>query len=414
MYADGALAAHEAELLEQHAESCGHCRSRIAALRGERELLRAALRQVDAEAPIPRFEQPFRRRDLVALVIGSAVVGTLANVFWSGVVAAVPEGLRWLNPLQPAALASRVIELVTFIALEGTTMWTTAQNVIGVAVLLALAAWAAVSAARRSATGAAAIALAIVAALPSLGHALERREGELVTVAAGETIDDTLLATGETIAIDGDVNGDLLAFGRRITVRGNVTGNLFAGGETIDVEGTVGGSVVAGARALSLARARVGRDLYGAGRDVDIEPAAEVSGNVVAFGENIGIDGRVGADLFGFASTVTIAGTVGGDVEGFAGSINLLPSARIVGNVTAHVDGPGDLDVAASTRSSCRAKNAATVTSRSATTCGRSYGSAQHSSRASCCSGPCPRCATFRCRTQPPCCARASSGSRRP
>src|ERR1700730_2172214 len=48
--------------------------------------------------------------------------------------------------------------------------------------------------------------------LPSF--ALERRHGEFVTVAANETVDDTLLASGNTVRVEGVVNGDLLAFGR--------------------------------------------------------------------------------------------------------------------------------------------------------------------------------------------------------
>jgi hypothetical protein len=318
----------------------------IVALRGESQLLRAALQQLDAEAPIPRFAPSFRPRDLAMLVIGGALVAGFANAFWSAVAAAVPAGLRWLNPLQPGELLERAIELVAFIFLEGTTMLTTTLNFIGIALLLAFAAWVAFGAMRTKGLAAAAVALAIVAALPSSGHALERRQAGLVSVAAGETINDTLLALGDTIAIDGNVNGDLLAFGRSVTVRGNVTGNLVAGAETVNVEGSIGGSVVGGARAISLLRARIGRDLYGFGRDVDVDAAAEIVGNAIAFGENIGVDGRVGTDVLGFANKVTIGGNVSGDVEGFAGTVTVLPSARITGNVIAHVDSTGDLTVA--------------------------------------------------------------------
>ena len=83
---------------------------------------------------------------------------------------------------------------------------------------------------RRAFGGIAASLLAVAVALPSTGHAFEirRSEGD-VTVAADETINDTLLAAGQTVTIDGTINGDLLAFGRDVTVRGNVTGNLVTG-----------------------------------------------------------------------------------------------------------------------------------------------------------------------------------------
>jgi cytoskeletal protein CcmA (bactofilin family) len=346
MYADDALDAEATILLEEHASTCDACRARILALRQENEALRAALHALYREAPIPRFTPPFRLRDLVILVIGGALVGGIANAFWSAVGAAVPAGLRWLNPLHPGELLERAIELATFMIFEGTTMLTTALNFVGVALLLAFSAWAAFGTLRRKALAAAAVATVIVTIAPSTGHALERRQGNLVSVAAGETIEDTLLALGDTIAIDGNIDGDLLAFGRSVIVRGNVAGNLVAGAETVNVEGSIGGSVIGGARAISLVRARIGRDFYGFARDVELDSAAEVAGNGLAFAENIGVDGRVGTDFMGFGSTVTIGGSVDGDVEGFAGTVTVLPSAIVAGNVTAHVDAPGDLTVA--------------------------------------------------------------------
>jgi anti-sigma factor RsiW len=348
MYADGALSAREASLLEQHAATCAACRARIEALRRESNILRAALQQAADTAAIREFVPPPRARDFVALVLGLVLVGGFSSAFWSTVAAAIPSGLRWLNPLNSGELMERALGVVTFIVYEGPAMWTATLNFIGVALVLSLAAWLSFAVVRqRGAAAIAAAVLAVVIALPSVGHALEiRREAGLVTVAAGETIDDSLLAAGETIAIDGDVNGDLLAFGRSVTVRGNVRGNLITGGETINVDGTIGGSVIAGARALSLLQARVGGNLYGFGRDVEVENATEVGGDAVTFAENIDVGGRVGSDLLGFGATIRVSGTVEGDVQGHAGEITLLPSARVNGNVTAHVDRAGDLEIA--------------------------------------------------------------------
>ena len=108
-----------------------------------------------------------------------------------------------------------------------------------------------------------------------------------MTLAADETINDTLLAMGQTVSIDGNINGDLLAFGQEVTVRGNVTGNLITGAQTITIEGTVGGSVIGGGRDLSLANARVGRDLYGfAQRRRASRRPPNVAGNAIGFGES--------------------------------------------------------------------------------------------------------------------------------
>jgi cytoskeletal protein CcmA (bactofilin family) len=166
-----------------------------------------------------------------------------------------------------------------------------------------------------------------------------------VTVAADETINDTLLAAGNTVTIDGTINGDLLAFGQEVTVRGNVTGNLVTAAQQVTIEGTVGGSVLSAAEGVLLENARIGRDLYGFGNSVDVGETANVSGNAIAFGESVDVDGRVGIDFRGFGANVTVSGAVEGDVDGFGRAIRLEPTARVGGNVTAHVDSMGDLNV---------------------------------------------------------------------
>src|SRR6185503_932140 len=247
MYADGALSPREAMLLDRHAASCAACRARIEALRDESQVLRTALRHAEDLAAIPRFVPPPRPRDFVVLVASVVLIGIFSRTFWSTVAAAIPTELSWLNPFESGVLFERATELVKFIVFEGTAMWTTAFNFIGAALLVAFVVWFAFSATRRRAfIGMAASLLAVVIALPSIGHAYEIRHNEngAVTVAADETINDTLFAAGQTVTIDGTINGDLLAFGQEVTVRGNVTGNLVTGAQSVTIEGTVGGTVL--------------------------------------------------------------------------------------------------------------------------------------------------------------------------
>lgn len=346
MHADGELPPADANAVARHAQDCAACRGTLAALATERDALRTLLQSELDGVSIPTFVAPSRPRAWFALAAAVAVVGTLIDLFWSGVAAAVPSGLHWLNPFAPGELAERAVRIVSFIANEDTTMWTSTVNVIGfVFFLVLLAGGAAVAARHRPAAALLAALLALV--VPFSGQAFEIRRGPLVTLAAGELVDDTLLATGETIVIDGDVSGDLLAFGRSVTVRGSVAGDLIAGAETVSIEGAVGGNVVGGGRAFSLLGASVGRNVYGGGRDFELATATSVDGNAIAFGETVTIDGNVRRDLKGFGQTVTIGGTVDGDVEGFGEAIVLLPSARIGGDLVAHIGALDDLRVAA-------------------------------------------------------------------
>ncbi|HJR69707.1 MAG TPA: zf-HC2 domain-containing protein, partial [Gammaproteobacteria bacterium] len=99
MYADDALEANDAELLERHAATCTTCRTRVAAFRRERDVMRAVLREVDV-APIPKFTPPLNVRELLVLVLGVALIGGFAIGFWNTVGASVPNWLRWLNPFE--------------------------------------------------------------------------------------------------------------------------------------------------------------------------------------------------------------------------------------------------------------------------------------------------------------------------
>jgi len=347
MYADGELSAREAMRLERHAMICTACRTRIDVLRDESEVLRTALKHADDFSAIPRFAAPPRARDFVVLVASVVLIGVFSRTFWNTVAAGIPAELKWLNPFESGVLFERAMEIVKFIVYEGTAMWTAAFNFIGAALVVAFVVWLALSAARQRAfIGIAASLLAVVAALPSIGHAYEiRRSDGAVTVAADETINDTLLALGQTVTIDGNINGDLLAFGQEVVVRGNITGNLVTGAQSVTIEGTVGGSVLGGAEDLMLENARIGRDFYGFGNDVDIGPGANVAGNAIGFGETVDVDGRVGVDFKGFAAGVAISGAVEGDVAGYGQTVTVESTARVGGNVTAHVDSVGDLNI---------------------------------------------------------------------
>ncbi len=349
MYADGALSPHEAARLERHAATCAACRTRIAALRQESEMLRVALKHVDEAAPIPRLAPPARARDFFVLIAGILLIGGFSNAFWSTLAAAIPAELTWVSPLKSGVLFDRAVGVVTFVFSEGTAMWTATLNFIGAALALAFVAWLTLSVVRpRAFAGIAATLLAVAIALPTTGHAVEVRRSEgTVTVAAGETIDDTLLAMArQSVTIDGDINGDLLAFSTEVVVRGNITGNLITAAQRITIEGSVGGSVLGAAETLSFANARVGRDLYGFANRVAIEADSNVSGNAITGAETVNVDGRVGVDLKGFGAAVNIGGAVEGDVEAWGRTISVLPTARVGGNLTGHVEGIGDLSVA--------------------------------------------------------------------
>ncbi|HEY8520561.1 MAG TPA: zf-HC2 domain-containing protein [Gammaproteobacteria bacterium] len=350
VYADGGLEGTDALAIERHLAECAQCRALADGFAAEAALLRRALRH-EEPVPIPPLSRPLGPLAWLLLALGGGAVGASALAVWAAVARAVPAALRWLDPLEPGGLFDLSVTVLIRLAIGGTAMIDSAVSSAVSALVLVAAAVAAFLLLRRRA-GAAAFACTAVlaAALPTRGDAVEIRRGmPIVTVPAGETVADTLIVMAESVAVDGDVQGDLIAFARRVTVRGHVTGSVLGAAETVTIEGTVDGNALAFARAVTLSRARVERNFYGFGRDVTIGTSAEVVGNALAFGETVGMHGRVGIDLLSFAGTVEVGGEVARDVEAHGREVTLLPAARIGGDVLAHV--PDEDDVRASSGS---------------------------------------------------------------
>ena len=347
MYADGELTPADAATLEAHLESCAACRARIGALRAERAALRALL-ATPAAVAVPRFQRPLGAPGLALAVLGALGAGVFASSLWTALAEAVPSGLRWLSPLDSGALLSLFLSFALFVTNEGIAMLTSTVELAALAVLLALLAYAGTAFLKPRAGAAVLLSLLLlVAALPLPSHAFELRKSDGATaVAAGETIDDTLLAVGQTVSIDGDVNGDLLAFARVVTIRGHVAGDVITAGETVEVRGGVDGSVYAAGRGVTIKQMRVGRNLYTAGRDLAVESDVEIAGNATAAGDTVNVDGKVGIDLTTAGNSLVLRGEVTRNVTAFGQTITLLAPASIGGNLVAHVTAADNLQIA--------------------------------------------------------------------
>jgi anti-sigma factor RsiW len=351
MYADGELPATDAAALETHLDSCPACRARIGALHAQRAALRALLADAEpAEVVAPRFHRPLGWAGLVLFVVGALGAGVFASSVWNALGAAVPSALRWLSPFEPSSLLSLFMSLVLFVTNEGIAMLTSIVELAGVAVLVALLAYAGAALLKPRAGAAVllSVALLVAAALPLTSHAFELRkaDGGATTVPAGQTIDDTLLAVGETVAIDGDVNGDLLAFARIVVIRGHVAGDVITAGETVEIQGVVGGSVYAAGRGVTITHVHVGRNIYSAGRDVALGSGTEIAGNAIAAGDSVNVDGKIGIDLTAAGNAIAVRGDVTRNVTAFAQTLTLLAPATVGGDLVARVAALDNVQIA--------------------------------------------------------------------
>jgi cytoskeletal protein CcmA (bactofilin family) len=172
----------------------------------------------------------------------------------------------------------------------------------------------------------------LVLAVPSAAIAAEVRNGTAAVVAPGETLDDDLFATGQTVTVAGRVTGDVFAVGQTVVVTGTVDGDLIAAAQQVVVDGTVDGDVRA-AGAVVTVNGRVGRSVTSLAQQVNISSGGRVGGSLVAAGETISAFGPVGRGITAGGGTLQLGGPVGGKVLAWAETLSLGPNTRIAGDL---------------------------------------------------------------------------------
>src|SRR5208283_67477 len=228
VFVDGELAVEEAQQLREHLSTCQRCRQLLDALRAENRALSESLQELPEEAPSPagvsRLRSSWTWGDLA---IGAAVLALTSVVaFWIDALN-IPDALQWLNPFSLSGQTNVVFSLSYYFAHGGTAMLGEYAAVIGKIIVVLLVGGSALLLGRRFRLRQPGLRLLIVLLAMSLpGFALERRHSDIVTVRANETVEDTLLASGNIVRVEGVVNGDLLAFGGTVEVRGTVKGDL--------------------------------------------------------------------------------------------------------------------------------------------------------------------------------------------
>ncbi len=170
---------------------------------------------------------------------------------------------------------------------------------------------------------------------PSAAMATEVRNGTAAVVASGETLDDDLFASGQTVTIAGRVTGDVFATGQTVVVTGTVDGDLLAAAQQVVVDGTVNGNVRA-AGAVITVNGHVARSVTGAAQQVNISSSGRVDGSLVAAGETISTFGQVGRGITAGGGTLQLGGPVGGKVLAWANNLSMGPNTRVAGDLEYH------------------------------------------------------------------------------
>jgi hypothetical protein len=338
LFVDGELTLDEAGRLREHLATCRRCRQLLDALRAENRVLSESLQELPEEAAspagFPRLPWSLAWRD-VALVAAVLAVGSTVAVWINKV--SIPEALQWANPFTFSGLTNLTFNLSYYFAHGGTTMLGDYAAVVGKRFLLLLLAGSALLLGRRWRLRQPGLRLLIVLLALSLpGFALERRHSEFVTVAANQTVDDTLLVSGNIVRVEGVVNGDLLAFGGSLEVRGTVKGDLVSFAKRTVVSGTVEGNIYNFSQSLDL-DGQLGHSIYALVQSLRVNDRGHVGHGMVVAAGDVSLEGEVNRSVTMFAGNADVSGSIGRELTMAGDSLTLTNTSRIGGSLSARV-----------------------------------------------------------------------------
>jgi Putative zinc-finger len=338
IFVDGELAVEEARRLRDHLATCRRCRQLLDALRAENRVLSESLQELPEEAASPagspRLPWSLGWGDVVVvaavLALGSIVVGWIDKL-------SIPEALQWLDPSSLNGRTNLIFNLSYYFAHGGTAMLGDYAAVVGKFFLLLLLGGSALLLGRRWRLRQPGLRLLIVLLALSLpGFALERRHSEFVTVAANETVEDTLLASGNIVRVEGVINGDLLAFGGSVEVRGTVKGDLVSFAKRTVVSGTVEGNIYNFSNSLDL-DGQLGHNIYGGMQSLRVNDRGRVGGGILVGAGDVSLEGGVNRSVTVYAGNADVSGSIGRELTMAGDSLTLTNSSRIGGNLSARV-----------------------------------------------------------------------------
>ena len=335
---DGELAADEARRLRDHLATCRRCRELVDALRAENRVLSDSLHELPEEAASPAGLSRLRRSWVwgdLAVMAAVLALGSISSIWFDEL--SIPAALEWFNPFSLSGRTNLIFSLFDHFAPGGTAMLTDYAAVVGFLSLLLLLGGSALLLGRGRLRQSGPRLLIVLLALSLPSFALERRQGEFVTVAANETVDDTLLATGNTVRMEGVVNGDLLAFGRTVEVRGTVKGDLVSLAKRTVVSGNVEGRIYTFSESLDL-DGQLGHSIYGFARSLRVNDRGHVGDGVLVAAGDVSLEGEVKRSVDILTSgNADVSGSIGRDLTMSGVSLTLTNTARVGGNLSARV-----------------------------------------------------------------------------
>jgi cytoskeletal protein CcmA (bactofilin family) len=338
-FADGEATGAEARAAAAHIAVCARCRELVNVLRRENVLLQESLRDLE---PLPE-------KSLFRVGTGWALFGVVGGslglqLLIEQLSAAAPTGLEWLHPAEGAPWWQVLFGAGFYLFENGSEVAQMITSIGVVGLIGALLVWGSWFVRRRGLVKPVMLVAMMAMLFAGQGNAIEHRKARVVVVAASETVNDTLIATGDSVHIDGTIEGDLILMCRQATIRGTVRGNVVSFSRNLDVEGKVEGSTYTFAQIANL-RGEMTRNVFSFSQNLSMPSSSKVGGNLAAFAQEIDLQAHIGRDAATFSEAATVRGNVGRNLLMHGRRINVAAPAHIGGDLRARVESAKGFEV---------------------------------------------------------------------
>ncbi len=177
------------------------------------------------------------------------------------------------------------------------------------------------------------LVVAVLLVLPSVSLASSvLRSGDTVSVAINQAVEGDFYGAGNTVVVSGEVVEDVLAAAATLKINGQVGKDVLVAAGKVDVDGVVGEDLRVAAGEVVVA-GEVKGDLVVVAGKLTVLSTASIAGDILFFGTEAEIAGKVGKSIYGTNEFLRVDGAVGGDVDVTTSLLTLGDQADVTGVV---------------------------------------------------------------------------------
>jgi cytoskeletal protein CcmA (bactofilin family) len=159
-----------------------------------------------------------------------------------------------------------------------------------------------------------------------------KEKSSVVVLAQGVVHEGDYFAMADSVEISGEITGDLYLMASQVLIDGKVDGDVLAIAGSMEISGKVLNNVRLMA-AQTLISGSIGRNVTVLGGNVQLLPSARVEGNVVAAAGNVDLSSSIGSDVTVAASNLRLSSQIKDNVQAYVGQLRITSRAQIGGAV---------------------------------------------------------------------------------